>query len=286
MMKKSMVIAALAVVAAAMLTAPAVNATSVTVSLNPGNDSATVDAYFNSTLTINVSNSHLFLLSQLITGISGILLHNISYSGNMSNHSISFLAVNASLQEKDRNVVLNDLSYSLASSVSNISTDRYNVTVIGTSAMLAMNIGGILNKSSVNLSWRSFQVTKSLEMGGSFDGTVRVNSDSVNVFNLSAFQVSLTKWTRTYDATTNITTFSYDAGTTGNYSWSSYGGSVNISLKIDPSYTIITPGYAVASSNNVTLTSPPRSSPVAYYAIATILVIGAAVSFYFARRRH
>ena len=83
-----------------------------------------------------------------------------------------------------------------------------------------------------------------------------------------------------------ITTFSYNAGTTGNYSWSHNGGNGNVSLLIDPSYTISTPGYAVASSNNVSITPPPESSPVAYYVIATILVIGAAVSFYFARRRH
>ncbi|MEM0157456.1 MAG: hypothetical protein QXN26_05265 [Thermoplasmataceae archaeon] len=285
MVKKSMVIAALAVVTVAMLTVPAVNATSVTVSLNPKSDSATVDAYFNSTLTVNVSSTA-SLLSNLIKEMPGILPRNVSFGGSISNHSNGFLAVNSSLQEKDKSVILKTLSYNLASSVSNLSTDRYSVMVISTSAELAMNISGIFNNNRVNLSWRSFNVTNGVDISGSYNGIVRVNNTSVNVFNLSAFQVSLTRWSRTYDAATNVTTFSYNAGTTGNYSWTLNDRSVNISLRIDPSYTIATPGYAIASSNNVTLTAPPRSSSVAYYVIATILVIGAAVSFYFARRRH
>ncbi len=284
MMKKPVAIAALAVIAVAILLVPAVNATSVTVMLNPDNDSATVNAYFNSTLTVNVSESST-LLSSLLADVTGILPENSSYHGYISDNSTAFKAVNASLQERDSKAVLRNLSYSLVSSVSNSTTDRYKVMVIQTSAELAMNISGIFSNHSANLSWRSFQVTSGLSLGGSYSGIVKVDNSGVNVFNLSAFQVSLTKWNRTYNAATNTTTFSYNAGTTGNYSWSLSGGNVNVSLLIDPSYTISTPGYAVVSSNDVNITSPPRSSSAAYYVIATILVIGAAVSFYFARRR-
>ena len=285
MMKKPVAIAALAVIAVAILMVPAVNATSVTVMLNPKSDSATVNAYFNSTLTVNVSEPSVFL-SSLMALISGILPGNSSYHGYISDHSMAFLAVNSSLQERDNKAVLQNLSYNLVSNVSNSTTDKYKVMVIHTSAELAMNISGIFNNNSANLSWRSFQVTSGLKLGGNYSGIIGVKNTSVNVFNLSAFQVSLTKWNRTYDAATNTTTFSYNAGTTGNYSCSFNGRSGNVSLRIDPSYTISTPGYAISSSNNVNLTSPPKSSPVAYYVIATILVIGAAVSFYFARRRH
>ena len=284
MMNKPVAIAALAVIAVAILMVPAVNATSVTVVLNPDNDSATVSAYFNSTLTVNVSESS--FLSSLLTLISGIMSGNFSYHGYISDHSMAFRAVNTSLQERDNKAVLQNLSYNLVSNVSNSTTDKYNLMVIHTSAELAMNVSGIFSNHSANLSWRSFQVTSGLSLGGSYSGIVSVNKSSVDVFNLSAFQVSLTKWNRTYDAATNTTTFSYNAGTTGNYSCSHNGGKGNVSLLIDPSYTISTPGYAVASSNNVSITPPPESSPVAYYVIATILVIGAAVSFYFARRRH
>ena len=284
MMKRPVAIAALAVIAVAILLVPSVNATSVTVMLNPKNDSATVNAYFNSTLTVNVSDSSVFL-STLMTHISGIMAGNSSYHGYISDHSLSFLAVNTSLQERDNKAVLQNLSYNLVNTVSNSTTGKYKVMVIHTSAELAMNISGIFNNDSANLSWRSFQVTSGLKLGGSYSGIVSVNNSIVNLFNLSAFQVSLTKWNRTYDAATNTTTFSYNAGTTGNYSWTFVGGSVNVSLIIDPSYTISTPGYAITSSNNINLTSPPKSSSVAYYVIATILVIAAVVSFYFARRR-
>ena len=57
---------------------------------------------------------------------------------------------------------------------------------------------------------------------------------SNSVLELHSVKVSLTKWNRTYKAATNTTTFSYNAGTTGNYSWSLSGGNVNVSLPVSP----------------------------------------------------
>lgn len=270
---------------------PASHASSVTAKLSPSTNSANVTAYVNTTVTVSTNNN----LSKLLALVYYALSSNYSISKTFSNNSEIFIYVQNALQNKDSNLSLNYL---------NISYQRVHNILNSTSMEVSyflriqLNVTGVFTGSTANLAWRAFNSNQSMNISSGNDINHVSYADNQayqnGTLNFTAFKTSMTSWERSYDSSTNITTFKYDAGTTLNtsFKWknNSTGYYLNISIVRDPSFSIITPGYAVAGSNTISVQSVPANttpskSPWGVVIIAAILIGGLLISMRLRRRK-
>lgn len=271
-------------VTALLIIAPISNAASVSVYLYPDQNSASVNAFVNSTLEIEVSRSDI-LLSSLISGVGAIMSGNISINASYSHGNQTFLDLNSSIASRDNAAKLESLNASFTNTVENRTSQSSEILYANSSLYLSFMVSGIFTNGTANLSWRSMYIGSGISIESHSAGIASVNGSMVSLLNFSAFQVSLEKWSRSYDISSNVTTFTFNAGTTQNYSWSAYNRMVNLSLKVDPSFLISTPGYAIASNNSISIEPSPAHDTAVYYVIAGIFIAGAMASFYMSRRR-
>ncbi|MDS0257209.1 hypothetical protein ApAK_05920 [Thermoplasmatales archaeon AK] len=288
-MRRSSMAVAAAVIAAALLLVPASTASSVTVHLSPSAGSAFISADVTSTLTFTVeNNSSSTILYDLaaseFAGIAKQVKNDIRFS--MSSSLVDSLQT--TLANYDRLVTVENGTIAYTSSGYSNVTKRSATLTVDSTLSLYFNITGIYSNKTANLSWRAFDYKGNISYGSTDINraySVLGFNSSHNFLNFSAYSVSLNEWKRTYDPPTNTTEFSYQAGSENSAALSySDGGYLYANLTIDPSYSIITPGYAVASGNSIQITGEPVSSAY-YYAIAVILVIGAGITIYMRRKR-
>jgi len=176
-------------------------------------------------------------------------------------------------------------------------------------------VTGIFNKTKgetkVNLSWRAFEVKGSFNVSHDnqeFDLNDMKNDieehlpdfynhfnekmsgiGTVSTLNYTMFSKSLSSWQRTYDPTTNTTTFYYNAS---KYVLFYANGSIsnsNYTLKIvyDPSSTITTPGYATASGDTIVIspTAPSNTLPLIIGAVVAVIIVVGALAFFLRKRK-
>jgi len=272
------------VMVAAMLIVPVSSAASVNVRLNPARNLADVDAYINSTVAIKVPRSDQYL-SSLLAGISSIMDGNTTLRASYSSADPSFTVLNNTIASKDAGARLESFNAIYSNTIENMSSAAAETLYANSSLLLEFTLSGIFSNRTANMSWRAMDISGGITIQSNEVGVVDVNGTMVSLVNFTAFQVSLAKWSRVYDSSANTTTFTFNAGTIQNYTWSSNSRTVNLSLKIDPSFEISTPGYAVASNNSIYLEAPPVHDTAIYYAIAVVFITGALASFYLSRRR-
>ena len=283
----------LAIVLVATLAASAMiplsGASNIQVVLNPNANEATVSAYINSSIAFSANESS--FLGKVITEVfphsSNITIKQTS----INKGNLSFQVVNDSISHMESNVSLKALSLGYSRTIANTTDGNNALLFINTSLLIKATVSGIFSNNTASLKWRSFSSNNSLELNGnyvsnaSFKGQYLTSSRTVNTLNFSAFSKSISNWTRTYDAATNVTTFSMNAGTTVHFQLNgSLGSNFSITYSLDPSYSISAPGYDSATADSIVIGNPPPSSPIAYYAVGAVLVGAAAVMLLIRRR--
>ena len=277
---------------------PASHASSITAKLSPSTNSANVTAYINTTVTATTNSTILKVIGFFLFSP----FKNNTAAKTFNSSTLVFQHMQDALKDKNSNLTLNYLNMSYTLVRENLSLPN-NVSGVQLAYHLRiqMNVTGIFNGSTANLAWRAFNTNQSMNISSGTDvNHVSYASSKTygnSTLNFAAFKTSMSSWNKSYDASTNTTTFSYDAGTTLNtsFNWHFKGSSLipstflNISIVRDPSYSISTPGYAVAGSNTITVqSSPPSSSPNSYAGIvvvAVILIAGMLLSTYTRRRK-
>ena len=180
-------------------------------------------------------------------------------------------------------------------------------------------VTGVFNttngKVMANLEWKAFVIRGSFEVpldGHNFDLNMlgsavllplgdngiassfltnsfgRENIWSRPTIDYSSLNSPLTNWTKVYNPSTNITTFSKNVNTQANYSSTvSFGGQkYALSMSYDPSSTVSVVGYASPSGNSLTIeSSPPSLSFTTISALILIVFLILAASAYMAIRR-
>ncbi len=272
---------------------PASHASNITVVLNPNDNTATMNAYVNSSLAISANSSTIIGESLIKNIVSSSTAGNLTINQKTQNRgSLAFEIINSSISRKDPGAQLDSLSMSYKRTVLNATSGDRATFYANTSLRLTIVVSGVFHNNSANLSWRSFSTNQSVPLNGTdvnqvnFNNTFISGSAPVSTVNMSVFAKSLVQWNRTYDAASNVTTFSLNAGKTVdlNYNSSKLGG-FNLTYVLDPSYSISAPGYDSASADSITVGNPPASNPAIYYGMGAIFIAVVLVPMLLRRRR-
>jgi len=235
---------------------------------------------------------------------------------NSSDWAISFME--GWLKSRYHNVSVDNMSvtFNLVSHV--------NSTTLVITKLLTINlwVSGIFNKTKsetkVNLSWRAFEVKGSFkiksdngteydlnEMGEYFFRMVMIPNyqndelnemSNVSTLNFTMLSKSLSSWQRTYDPTTNTTTFYYNASkyvlfyanwSISNSIYTGLNGNYTLKIVYDPSSTITTPGYATASGDTIVIspTAPSNTLPLIIGAVVAVIIVVGALAFFLRKRK-
>ena len=284
---------------------PSTNATSVSVTLNPKANDATVNAYVNTTMKMTINGSK-FMVDDMEHVMGGTFSNMTKMHFNNSRMNATTVNdFNNSIAPSTHGASVRNVSMSFNVKFTNASTSDTAVFYVNYSMYMHLVLYGIFNNSSANMSWRNFSMSKPLSVNGTNVNQVGNNKTaSASAINFSKFSRPLSQWTRTYSSSSNVTTFVYNAGvvlslnneTTMSPHPGVGGMNMTMNLTIDPAYAISMPGNATAGTNTITVSSAsstgssttPTTPPVNtyYYLIAVVLIVGVAATVYVVRRRH
>ncbi len=295
---KSIFGSAIAVLIVLALLVPASNAFSVSVTVNPQTNEATINAYVNSSMKMTFNGTKM-IVNTMENSLNGTFTNMASKHFSNSRPAATTLGdFNNTIGSSTHGASVKNMNLSFAIDVTNSSTSTSGIFYVNFSLKMQMVIYGIFNNNSANMSWRNFTMSKPIDVQGINVNQAGYNQTNTSVMNFSKFSKPLTQWNRTYDHTTNETMFVYNAGvvlslnnkTSESYP-EGYGFNMTMNLTIDPSYAIIYPGNATAGTNSITLSSSsttPSTTSINpyYYLIAVVLIAGIGASVYFARRKH
>jgi hypothetical protein len=112
---------------------------------------------------------------------------------------------------------------------------------------------------------------------------------NVSTLNFTMLSKSLSSWQRTYDPTTNTTTFYYNASKYVLFyaNWSILNNNYTLKIVYDPSSTITTPGYATASGDTIVIspTAPSNTLPLIIGAVVAVIIVVGALAFFLRKRK-
>ncbi|MGC8613559.1 MAG: hypothetical protein ACP5L2_04910 [Conexivisphaera sp.] len=249
--------------------------------------------------------------------------YSLTFSAiNIPRDSGTFMRFQNALQGEDQG---DDQGYNSSMTLLNMSVTESkslvaNATtmVMSRSTLISAWVSGMFNRTSSgelvgNFAWKSFRIGDRLDVD--FDGeTEDVNFIGSSFFapiggkfmamymlmaaplgqisqiptiNFSAFNEPLSQWTRTYNPSTGITTFTRSASsqTLYNASLTVNGRTYSIRVVSDPSYTINVEGYAVASGNTIIVTSPPQNYTEYAAVAAAVVVVAVAGTLIYLRKK-
>ncbi|MGC8558676.1 MAG: hypothetical protein ACP5NC_06780 [Nitrososphaeria archaeon] len=297
-----------ALISTMMLLSPmAANAATVTVTAYPAQNVS----------NIVVNDSVYMIFTYPSNSFVSNELNGTSYSLKLSANSIprdsgAFMSFQNALRNEDDNSSISLLNMSVTESKSLVA--NATTMVISRSTLINAWVSGIFNRTSSgkfvgNFGWKSFRVDSKFDvnfegksedinfignsffapLGGKFMMMSLLMSaplgqiSQIPTINFSAFNDPLSQWTRTYNSATGITTFTKSASsqTLYNASLSVNGKTYSIRVVSDPSYTLNIKGYALASGNTITVTSPPANyAEYAAIAVVAVIVIAGTVMYF------
>lgn len=277
----AVVIVAILALTAAM---PMASASNITAVVSPSTDSANVTAYINTTATIRSNSQLLVDITTLFANIT-----DGSVTKVLKSNSTIYTDLQSSIQNKSSSAKLSYLSIEAVRTSDKVSSDEL---IVNHSVKIVMNVTNIFSSGTLNLAWRGFYDNQSVVIEKvnynqfQIDG---VNGTTHSSLDFHAFSEPLTNWTRDYNEITNRTTFTMNAGYTLNYSFNASYSSLDLNITVvsDPSFTIVTPGYAVAGANSLTYSNPPGAgwTNYIYYGVLGLIIIVGIVVAVSARRR-
>ncbi|MEM4057216.1 MAG: hypothetical protein QXZ12_00600 [Thermoplasmata archaeon] len=278
------------------ISVPLVSASSLTVHVYPAKNQAEINAVSDTKIIFTYPNQS--YISDLLndTNYSYTMTVNITHG----NSSIAFFE--GFLRSHYTNISVENMSVAM-----NVKAVANTTTLIITKNMnINIWISGIFNKTKngttiANMSWRDFSVNGKFdvnyngntwdinEAGGMMNNVMGEGWNTFNqmfddthflarsTINYSALNAPLKDWNKNYDATTNSTSFTYVYNKTISFNSSVdfNGAKYTLNMSYDPSATIVVPGYATASGNNliITPTAPATTFPYLLVGIAAIVVI-------------
>lgn len=279
--KKGTALALIALLALAS-TVPLASASNVTTTVYPSSDSANVTAYVNTTVNLKTNNTAFQGLISLLGNLTG---HT---SVSVSDKSQAFVAVQNAIRNNTSSAKLTYLSLSLNAYSKKVSSIEWYLNY---SLKVVMNITNIYHNGTFDLGWRGFYDNSSVTVNHVSYNKINAGNGTVKEYsalNFTAFSKPLTQWQRNYDTAKNVTSFTTNAGYTFNYDKNTTfldQTYVNTSIKSDPSYTIIAPGYATAGSNSITIAPAPNGGFPIIAAVAVVAILGAGFAVTVALRR-
>ena len=278
------IVVVVAFIAAAMI-APISTAGTVNMVLDPTDNSAN--------LTINAS-SQLMVKTNATGGLSLMAFKLLEQSFNR-NYSYNMTVVAGSNVSHNMNSLLHKfnsnltVNYFMASVTGNQVMANSTEFIHNYSSSMAMNMTGIFNGSTANLSWRDALSNSNLSgwTGGNTSVPLKYHSNSTfGMYDFSGFHKSLSTWNRTYNAATNITTFTSQSSSVTQLSFFNLTSNLTIRYTSDPIYTITVHGDAVAGTNTILIENPSHGTFTVWYAIAAaVIVVGAIGTMAFRKRR-
>ena len=298
----------IAISIALIAASPVVQASTLTVSLNP----QTKEAYVVSSSTTDIimkypENSP---LSGLLNGYH----HTATLSGSFAGNDHSALFLQGRFEDYDSHISIQNLTVSYSAIATGNSTTltvhkQTNITAWVKGMFTVVN-----GTVKADLRWRSFAISGpwALALGGqevevnevgssvgeSLGDHATASGDFLGMFggyglwhtstlNFSQLNTPLSTWTKNYDASTNTTTFSKTISGTSTFSASATfdGKTFSLSVKSDPSASIATKGYAVASGDSLSVVPAPGPDTSTLGLIAVAAVAFALAGAYVVARR-
>ncbi|MCW6168313.1 MAG: hypothetical protein LVQ96_01270 [Thermoplasmatales archaeon] len=287
MRTKSIAFTVLVSLVVVALLASSAGASTITATINPKDNSATVQAKMMATQEISGNSSKFKLLAEAM----GSHNESFTFSSNVSVNSQVYAAFNRSVSANASSAYLQNISFQYYENQSVITSGNETHIFINTTMVFSMNVTGFIHGRTANMSWRAFNVTNNVSYNGYLLNKIEFHGmlTGRNMLNFHAFAKPLNTWDRSYNSAKNITTFTYNANTTIDYHGTFTNpmfGTVYYNATMDPAYTVVTPGYSTASGNSLTVGSaPPASSNDVYYYIAAAVVIVAVGGFLFMNMR-
>lgn len=308
-MKKtsSRAVASLLAVALLAVVAAPVSASSVKVDVNPSAQTANWHSQKN--LYVNFTYPSTSLISSALNNSSGSL--SLNMTSKSSTYVNAVASINGTIAAEYNHAYISSLElYYNASWKAN----QTKLAVVVTSS-LDMAVKGIGNGTadSVNMSWKDFNYTKSINVSTTTSGTIDVNSASgalayskiisffstsqtrlsvYHALDFSAFAKQLSQWNRSYNGATGKTVYSYDAGVTLNrsfnisYSTSGTTSNYTLSIYLDPAAQIITEGNTYAKGNTLYMQPSSGIGPgVLVVAGVVVVLLAAGAAAVLLRRR-
>ncbi len=295
--------------AALLLLAVAVPASASTVRVNVNTSKQTAEWQSQTVLYVNFTYPETSLVSSALNGTSGSV--NLNVTAQSSTSVTATALINGSVASVYQHATVSNLSLYYNATWSANAT-QLSVEI---SSALRMSVSGIGNGTagSVNMSWKDFNFSRSINVSSNVSGSVDINSPSgalvyskvlnyfatgqkqlsgIHSFDYSAFSKRLSDWKRAYDASRGETSYSYDAGVTLNRTYNlSLSSSVNshnyiLSVYLDPSAQVVTSGNTYAAGNTLYVQQARSSGTLLYIAAgAVIVLLGAGIGAAFIRRR-
>lgn len=282
--KKGGIVVLMAALMTLTAAVPMASASNITTVVSPGTDSANVTAYVNTTATITSNDTGLISFASILANLTD---RNTSITLNSSDPI--FVDMQDAIHANSTSAKINYLNIEASRTSAKVSSQEL---MVNHTMKIVMNVTNIYHNGTLDLAWRAFSDNKSVVINQVNYNHFQVNNQTVgyyNSLNFTAFSKPLSNWTRDYNQASNTTTFTTDAGYTLNYTGNLtvLGTYLNVTVKSDPSYSIVTPGYATAGANTLTYENPPGNSltPYLYYAVVVVIIavgLGVAVS---ARRK-
>jgi hypothetical protein len=286
--------------------APAVNASTLTVNLNPTTGLAKINSV--STTKIVFTYPAGSSVSKYLENVSSTVDLNSTFAGT----SGGARELQGSFDHQDKHISVQNmtvaLDYVAKGSATELVIDKTtNVTAWATGAFAVVN-GSV----TADLGWRSFVVQGPLNLDMD-DHNMDINqvgsavqysiasqavaaSFMLNAFggrsiwgqstlNFSALDTPLSTWTKNYDAATNTTTFTKTISGSSTFSSSLdiNGQNYTLSATSDPTGVVAVQGYANAQGDSLVITAAPAST-ASYASIVVAVVAVAAAAGYLAFR--
>ncbi len=278
------------------ISVPLVSASSLTVHVYPAKNQAEINAVSDTKIVFTYPNQS--TISDMLSGTN--YTYNMVVNITHGESSIAFFE--GFLRSHYSNISVENMSVTM-----NVKAVANNTTLIITKSMnINIWISGIFNKSKngttiANMSWKDFAVNGKFdvnyngntwdinEAGGMIDNVMGLGWNAFylmfennhfldrSTINYSALNAPLKDWSKNYNASSNTTSFTYVYNKTISFNSSVdfNGAKYTLNMSYDPSATIVVPGYATASGNDliITSTAPATAFPYLLVGIAAVVVI-------------
>ena len=276
---------AVAFLSAAMI-APISTAGTVNLVLDQKDNSANLTEQANSQLLVK-TNSTSGINKLAFDLLKGLFSTNYSYNmvlNSTSNHTLHNM--NSLFQLFNSNLTVNYFQMNVSGNQTMANSTEF---IDNYSSSLTMNMTGIFNGSTANLSWRNALSESNISKWSNGNGSVSVNYQhnvtSFGIYNLTGFHKALSSWTRTYNAATNITTFTTQSSSVTQVSFYNLTSNLTIRYTSDPVYTITVHGDAVASANTLLIENTSHGTFTIWYVVAAVVIIAGAIGTMSLRKR-
>ena len=279
---------------------PLVNASTLTVSLNPKTGVAKIDSVSTTRIVFDYPSDS--TVSQYLRNVSS----SFSLTGKFDGSSDGAHELQSSFDDWDNHISVTNMSVAVSYSANGNAT----ALVIDKSTDVNATVSGVFHVVNgtvrADLGWRAYIIRGAMSLP--LDGRmVDVNlagsamEDSLgphayasgwlaNSFgggsfwdrrslSFSALGTPLSTWTKDYNAATNITTFSKTISGQGTYSVTAdfNGQKYSLSMVSDPSGVVSVQGYANASGDSLVMAPAPPSGSMSLLAagvVAGLVIIG------------